>query len=339
MQTLTRQQRKFYQLTALKPYKYYWRLEPDVSFSCSVTYDPFIHMAKHRKVYGYVITLWEVGITCPSLFRAVADWRNAQAFKQASFSLWNAFVEPSWGPWPFRRLMSFLPHRDGSGDAWSLCHYWSNFEIGDLDFFRGGEYQSLFDYLDHKGGFYYERVSPAPSQSSILPRSLSSLITTKYQWGDAAVHSLAIATLLEPSQVHHFADIGYQHGKFYQCPANSPDTSQLFTAEGINLTEANPGVEGGIGCACTCDRGLGEHNFSGYCASRLRRGPGREMPWLLRWALLDAWRSYEGLLAGPVVVGGGFLAVKRCSSQKWLRRSIIGITVVLGLTNILHFVS
>ena len=36
---------------------------------------------------------------------------------------------------------------------------WSNFEIADMDFFRSPEYQAFFDYLDRKGGFYFERVS------------------------------------------------------------------------------------------------------------------------------------------------------------------------------------
>lgn len=33
---------------------------------------------------------------------------------------------------------------------------WSNFEIADMDFWRGEAYSKFFDYLDEKGGFYYE---------------------------------------------------------------------------------------------------------------------------------------------------------------------------------------
>jgi len=33
---------------------------------------------------------------------------------------------------------------------------WSNFEIGDLDFWRGEAYSKFFDFLDERGGFYYE---------------------------------------------------------------------------------------------------------------------------------------------------------------------------------------
>jgi hypothetical protein len=33
---------------------------------------------------------------------------------------------------------------------------WSNFEIADMDFWRGEAYQAFFQYLESKGGFYYE---------------------------------------------------------------------------------------------------------------------------------------------------------------------------------------
>ena len=38
-----------------------------------------------------------------------------------------------------------------------LCEsVWSNFEIGDLDFWRGEAYTKFVEFLDEKGGFYYE---------------------------------------------------------------------------------------------------------------------------------------------------------------------------------------
>jgi len=33
---------------------------------------------------------------------------------------------------------------------------WTNFEIADMDFWRGEAYTTFFDFLDAKGGFYYE---------------------------------------------------------------------------------------------------------------------------------------------------------------------------------------
>lgn len=152
----------------MKNYKWYWRLEPNVEFSCSITYDPFVEMARNNKIYGFVIALWEVGTTCPSLFRTTADWMELRGIRPSS--LWKTMVEASWMPSPFRRFMSLLSHRDRSGDAWSLCQYWSNFEIADMDFFRGQQYQELFEYLDRKEGFYLERVRQKLCSQSVWSR-------------------------------------------------------------------------------------------------------------------------------------------------------------------------
>ncbi len=154
----------FYTLDALKKYKWYWRLEPDVDFLCSITYDPFVEMARRDKVYGFTISLWEEADTCPTLFRAAADWKERRGLPTSD--LWRAMMQASWVPFPLRRLLAWLPHRDRRGDLWSRCHYWSNFEIADLDFFRGRDYQDLFAHLDKKGGFYFERVSDGPSPLS-----------------------------------------------------------------------------------------------------------------------------------------------------------------------------
>ncbi|KAI1279064.1 glycolipid 2-alpha-mannosyltransferase [Xylaria sp. FL0933] len=236
---------KFYQLEALSKYKWYWRLEPDVDFTCAITYDPFVQMAKHKKVYGYTIALWEVGKSCPGLFHATTEWKRLRGVSTSS--LWTAMMEASWVPFPFRRLLGWLPHHDPYGDAWSLCHFWSNFEIADMDFFRSKAYQDYFDYLDKKGGFYKER------------------------WGDAAVHSLAIGMLADPQQVHHFSDIGYRHAKLYQCPANAPDDGQLPASSSLADNKPwSPEIAGGVGCRCECD-GKKSRNYRSYCLDRLKQ--------------------------------------------------------------------
>jgi mannosyltransferase len=235
---------KFYMLDALREYKWYWRLEPDVDFTCSITYDPFVAMARHRKVYGFTISLWEESNTCPSLFREVSDWKARHHIPTTN--LWRAMVEPSWMPWPLRPMLSWLPHHDEAGDAWSLCHYWSNFEIADLDFFRGRTYQRLFEYLNAAGGFYSER------------------------WGDAAVHSLAVGMLVDPRKVHHFEDFGYQHDTLYQCPANAPGGQLPESPTLGNSTAWAPEREGGIGCRCECD-GRRTRNHPSYCINKLKQ--------------------------------------------------------------------
>ncbi|KAI1802758.1 glycosyltransferase family 15 protein [Daldinia bambusicola] len=243
---------KFYQLDVLKKYKWYWRLEPDVDFTCAITYDPFVQMARHKKVYGFTIALWEVGKSCPGLYRSIADWKEMMGIPTSS--LWKATVSASWMPYPFRRFMSWLPNRDGYGDEWSLCHYWSNFEIADMEFFRAKAYQDLFDYLDKKGGFYFER------------------------WGDAAVHSLAIALLADPRKIHHFEDFGYRHALLYQCPANAPG-GQLPGSELLGSGTWAAEEDNGIGCRCECP-GPSPRNFGSYCLNKLKQPTTVKRPWL-----------------------------------------------------------
>ncbi|KAJ2897075.1 Glycolipid 2-alpha-mannosyltransferase 1, partial [Zalerion maritima] len=240
---------KFYNLDALKDYKWYWRIEPGVRYTCAITYDPFVEMARREKVYGYTVALWEEPKTCPGLFRAVDDYRVDKGIPAGP--MWNAMVDASWKPWPLRKLMAWLraAHTDGNGDGWNLCHYWSNFEIADLDFFRGERYQELFGHLDRSGGFYDER------------------------WGDAPVHSLAVHLLLEPGKLHHFSDIGYDHKPFYQCPGNAPggqleeeELEKSIFGEG----KYSPETEGTIGCRCECNHHRKKRNNRAICLGRLQ---------------------------------------------------------------------
>ena len=55
---------------------------------------------------------------------------------------------------------------DNAGDSYNLCHFWSNFEIASMDFWRGEAYSKFFEYLDSTGGFYYEVRSPSLFQFS-----------------------------------------------------------------------------------------------------------------------------------------------------------------------------
>jgi len=209
----------FYDLPALASYDWYWRVEPDSRYTCDIPYDPFVEMAAHKKVYGYAIALWEVGSTAPSLFRTIDDYRLSLNLQPSS--LWTTLHDASWGPYALRSLgLSALPSRNKDGDAWNLCHFWSNFEIAPLAFYRSNRYRRLFEHLDQTGGFHLER------------------------WGDAAVHSLALAMFLQPEELHWFGDIGYKHKDLQNCPSF------------------------GEGCGCECDSG--EEVVDGYCLARIR---------------------------------------------------------------------
>ncbi|KAK3830206.1 MAG: glycolipid 2-alpha-mannosyltransferase-domain-containing protein [Linnemannia elongata] len=84
------------------------------------------------------------------------------------------------------------------GDTYNNCHFWSNFEIVDASFFRSKAYMDFFQFLDDTGGFFYER------------------------WGDAPVHSIAAALMLDRRDIHFFNEIGYRHGLYEHCP-ESPE--------------------------------------------------------------------------------------------------------------------
>ncbi len=87
-------------------------------------------------------------------------------------------------------MLRFFARNDAS---YSRCHFWSNFEIASLSVWRSETYLAYFNYLDRAGGFFYER------------------------WGDAPVHSIYLGLMLEKSQLHFFADIGYEHAKLEHC--------------------------------------------------------------------------------------------------------------------------
>ncbi|KAH9946025.1 glycosyltransferase family 15 protein [Epithele typhae] len=165
----------FYRQPLLDKYKYYWRVEPDVNFFCDLHYDPLLLMQDQKKVYGFTVSLYEYPATIPTLWDATKEFMNANP-----------------GLLPEGNALKFIS--DDGGDTYNKCHFWSNFEIGDLDFWRGEAYQKYFDFLDEKGGFYYER------------------------WGDAPVHSIGAALFAKKEEIHFFNDIGYRHNPFQHCP-------------------------------------------------------------------------------------------------------------------------
>lgn len=140
-----------------------------------MTYDPFLLMQDQQKVYGFTLSLYEYLQTIPTLWEATQDFiqKNPQYVAEGN-------------------SVDFIS--DDGGKTYNLCHFWSNFEIGDLRFWRSEAYQKYFEHLDKAGGFYYER------------------------WGDAPVHSLAAALFLPKEKIHWFDDIGYRHEPFQHCP-------------------------------------------------------------------------------------------------------------------------
>ncbi|KAI9842162.1 MAG: alpha-1,2-mannosyltransferase (Kre5) [Sclerophora amabilis] len=254
----------FYKHELLQKYEWYWRLEPEIKYFCDITYDPFIHMARANKTYGFTIAVKELRETVPNIFRYAAAYKRINNI--TSQGLWEMFIEeppeaekslpkddPKYKPPlpeeilktdPGRGLLPDIDPEAMEGETYNMCHFWSNFEIAKLDWFRSKEYEEFFQMMDRSGGFWMER------------------------WGDAPIHSLAAGALLSPKDIHYFRDFGYRHTTIQHCPANAPKSRQLPRPPFLEKTTLDEkkrkeeddyweswdaSKENGVGCRCKCD--------------------------------------------------------------------------------------
>ncbi|RYO79768.1 hypothetical protein DL766_001070 [Monosporascus sp. MC13-8B] len=165
----------FFRQPLMMNYEWYWRVEPSIELFCDVHYDPFRYMAENKKKYSFVLSLYEYVETIPTL------WDSTKKFMK---NFPEHIAEGN--------SMAFLS--DDGGDTYNHCHFWSNFEVGNLEWLRSKAYIDFFESLDQDGGFFYER------------------------WGDAPVHSIAAGLLLKKEEIHFFNDIAYYHVPFTHCP-------------------------------------------------------------------------------------------------------------------------
>lgn len=245
----------FYKHPLLLKYEWYWRLEPDIKYFCDITYDPFLKMAEANKTYGFTIAVKELRETVPNIFRYASAYKRTKGLE--SKGLWEMFVEKppqdeetddaaKQGAIPEELADIKPPEIDKEtmeGEKYNMCHFWSNFEIARLDFFRSKEYEDFFEMMDRSGGFWMER------------------------WGDAPIHSLAAGALLAPRDIHYFRDFGYRHTTIQHCPANAParqlpripflekttEDEKKRIEEDEYWATPDPVKENGVGCRCRCD--------------------------------------------------------------------------------------
>lgn len=180
----------FFNLPEVRQYKYYWRIEPNVKFFSEVNYDVFKYLEGTGKIYGFTINLYDIDDSIPSLFPETLNFLNQDDNYR--------YVNEN-GAFQWITENQQIPKKAKVANGYSTCHFWSNFEIGDMDFFRGEAYSAYVKHLDSTGNFYYER------------------------WGDAPVRSLGLALFADKRKIHWFRDIGYHHPPYRHCP-NSPNT-------------------------------------------------------------------------------------------------------------------
>ncbi|KAJ9607639.1 hypothetical protein H2200_007717 [Cladophialophora chaetospira] len=171
----------FYLHPALEKYDYYWRVEPDVHFFCDIPYDPFAFMHANEMVYGFNMAILDDARSFASLWSTTRDFVTENSHLIHPEANLNWLLDPA------------------TGLNYNNCQFFSNFEIGSLNFFRNNEgNRRYFDWLEEKGGFYYSR------------------------WGDAPVHTLMVSMFTAPEKVWWFRDVGYQHDIARHCPPLNP---------------------------------------------------------------------------------------------------------------------
>ncbi|KAM3424486.1 hypothetical protein BST61_g6490 [Cercospora zeina] len=165
----------FFRHPLMLEYEWYWRVEPSIELFCDIAYDPFKFMADNKKKYSFVLSLYEYVETIPTLWDSVKKFikSNPQHIEKDNALEWIS---------------------DDGGNTYNHCHFWSNFEIGNLNWLRSDAYIDYFTHLDQEGGFFYER------------------------WGDAPIHSIAASLMLKKEEIHLFNDIAYYHVPFTHCP-------------------------------------------------------------------------------------------------------------------------
>lgn len=295
----------FFEHELVKNLDWYWRVEPEVDFYCDLTYDPFVEMEKHNKKYGYTIIIKELLDTVPSLFKYTQNfikenninlpnsWRllanNHKFFKGDNENLYvnnNLSLDDFFQKLEYYAKLNYannhpnekysidfivknaLPSHENSGkliekfnnESFNLCHFWSNFEIASNSLFSSPKYKAYYEYLENSRGFYTER------------------------WGDAPVHSLAVAMFLDLSEIHYFRDIGYKHSTIAHCPFNAPQENQpkyvpgpkfkhqvlpqdelLYASPDPPLSDPRAGAPG---CRCRCPSDHEEiENSQGSCSA------------------------------------------------------------------------
>ncbi|EEB07434.1 mannosyltransferase complex subunit [Schizosaccharomyces japonicus yFS275] len=231
----------FYKHPLMQKYQWYWRVEPDIEFTCDITYDPFYYMDINKKMYGFVIAIKELEDTVPNMFRYVSAYKREHKLDS---DLWDFFITKkdkkarsamplttidkkaqimhAFKNFPQNSLKGLLVDENADsttqmeGDAYNMCHFWSNFEIANLDLFRNDEYEQFFHEMEQTGGFWRER------------------------WGDAPFHSLAAGLLLRKEQLHYFRDFGYRHSDIYHCGQNLGCNCECLP--NIEEIEAKPGA-------------------------------------------------------------------------------------------------
>ncbi|KAG2109854.1 glycosyltransferase family 15 protein [Suillus discolor] len=198
----------FFRHELLTPYKWYWRVEPDVRFYCDLEYDPFVFMEDHDKIYGFTISMPEWESTIISLWSVVKEFILDHP----------EYVSPN-------NSMGFIS--DDAGDSYNMCHCKncsiSCWEKSLLPLTQFGQTLKLPIWTSGGAKLTQNSLTISRIQEGFTMRQVKYLSCSCHpdrtqRWGDAPVHSIAAALFTRKDQLHFFKDIGYKHAEFAHCP-------------------------------------------------------------------------------------------------------------------------
>jgi mannosyltransferase len=149
-------------------------------------------MEENNKTYGFTIAIKELRETVPNIFRYASAFKRT--YNITSSGLWEMFLDKEKDekrkkdqakdeakrknkkPLP-EEILNTEPGKGNiesidpdamEGESYNMCHFWSNFEIANLDWFRSKEYNDFFNTMDRSGGFWMERVRPSLVLNSLF---------------------------------------------------------------------------------------------------------------------------------------------------------------------------
>lgn len=152
---------EIYKQEILSNYRYYLRLDTDSFILRKIPFNLFEKMEKDGYSYGYIRDA--VQIDNPAVISGL--WETTEKFANTVG----------------KTILHIPPGK----------MYYTNFEIGDLNWFKSSGYMDYYDYIDRNGGIYVCR------------------------WGDAPIRYLGIDLFMDRKKLWPIDEVGYQHGGIF----------------------------------------------------------------------------------------------------------------------------
>lgn len=156
---------ELYNQSIINDYEYYLRLDTDSYILSPLNYDIFQFAKERDLIYGYCEPA--VQIDNPNVVVGLKSFTKD-------------FISKN-NPSTFVNIDNIIEGK----------MFYTNFELGKIDWFKNSNYWSFYDSIDKSGGIYINR------------------------WGDAPVKYLGVTLFCEPNKIIPVKGFTYQHGAIY----------------------------------------------------------------------------------------------------------------------------